>query len=282
MPDLFPLRSALYLPASNPRAIEKARTLACDAVILDLEDAVAPDAKTAARDAAVRAVRDGGWGNKTLVVRANAADTPWGADDLAALAAARPDAVLIPKVSGPEPLARARAVLGDGGPALWAMVETCRAILSLPAIADAGHGLSVLVAGTNDLALEMRCRPGPDRAPLLPALSQIVLAARAAGLVALDGVLNALDDEALLAAECEQGRALGFDGKTLIHPAQLGPANRAYTPTQDEVERARRIVQAFADPENAQAGAIRLDGRMVERLHLAEAERTLALAEASA
>lgn len=279
MPDLFPLRSALYLPASNPRAIVKARGLACDAVILDLEDAVAPDAKAAARDAAVRAVRDGGWEPRTLVVRANAADTPWGADDLAALAAARPDAVLIPKVSGPEPLAHARAVLGDGGPALWAMVETCRAILALPAIADAGHGLSVLVAGTNDLALEMRCRPGPDRAPLLPALSQIVLAARAAGLAALDGVLNALDDEAVLVAECEQGRALGFDGKTLIHPAQLGPANRAYTPTQDEVERARRIVRAFADPANARAGAIRLDGRMVERLHLTEAERTLALAQ---
>jgi len=279
MPDVFSLRSALYLPASNPRAIEKARTLPCDAVILDLEDAVAPDAKAAARDAAVAAVRAGSWDRRTLVVRANAADTPWGADDLAALAEARPDAVLLPKVSGAEPLAQARAVLGERGPALWAMVETCRAILSLSAIADAGHGLSVLVAGTNDLALEMRCRPGADRAPLLPALSQIVLAARAAGLAALDGVLNALDDAALLAAECAQGRALGFDGKTLIHPAQLGPANRAYSPTDEEVAHARRIMEAFADPGNARAGAIRLDGRMVERLHLAEAERTLSLAQ---
>jgi citrate lyase subunit beta/citryl-CoA lyase len=162
------------------------------------------------------------------------------------------------------------------------MVETCRAVLDLPAIADAGHGLAALVAGTNDLALEMRCRPGAARAPLLPALSRIVLAARAAGLAALDGVLNALDDEAALAAECAQGRDLGFDGKTLIHPAQLAAANAAFAPQPDEVARARAVADTFALLENANRGAVRLEGRMVERLHLAEAERTLALAAACA
>jgi len=278
--QVAPRRSVLFLPASNPRAIEKARALASDTVILDLEDAVAPDAKPAARDAAVAAVQGGGWGRRELVVRVNGAETAWGADDLAALRRARPDAVLLPKVSSPAPIVAARSVLGDDGPALWGMIENCRAILELPRIADAGHGLAVLVAGTNDLALDMRCRPGPDRAPLLPALSQIVIAARAAGLSALDGVLNALDDDALLTAECDQGRALGFDGKTLIHPSQIAAANCAYAPTDAEVADAHRIADAFARPEHAAAGAIRLDGRMVERLHLAEARRTLALAEA--
>jgi citrate lyase subunit beta/citryl-CoA lyase len=278
---LRPRRSALYMPASNARAIEKARTLDVDIVILDLEDAVSPDAKADARARAVAAVRDGGFGRSELIVRVNGPDTPWGADDLAALDGVPVDGVLLPKVSHPSALASARAALGQGGPALWAMIETTRAIVNLPAISDAasGHKLAGLVAGTNDLAKEVRCRPGADRAPLLPILSQIVLCARMAGLVALDGVCNALDDEAMLDAECRQGLAWGFDGKTLIHPSQIASAHRIFTPTADEIAWARQISEAFDQPENAGKGAIRVAGRMVELLHRDEALRTLAIAE---
>lgn len=283
MTPLRPRRSALYLPASNPRALEKARAIDCDVVILDLEDAVAPDQKPAAREAAVAAVRAGGWGHRELVVRANGLDTEWGAEDLTALSGAAPDAVLLPKVSDADTLHAARAALGQG-PALWAMVETCRAIVDLPAIVAAAPatGLAVLVAGTNDLAKEMRCRPGADRAPLLPVLTQIVLVARLAGLAALDGVINVLDDEAAIEAECRQGLAWGFDGKTLIHPAQVAPANRVFTPDADEVDWAGKVVAAFDLPDHAGKGAIRVEGKMVERLHLEEARRTLAIAEAAA
>lgn len=283
MTTIRPRRSALYLPASNARAIEKARTLDCDVVILDLEDAVAPDQKAAARDAAVAAVRDGGFGHRELVVRANAPDTPWGADDLAALAGSGAAAVLLPKVSAPATLVEARAALGDG-PGLWAMIETCRAIADLPAIADAAGatGLAAFVVGTNDLAKEMRCRPGVTRAPLLPILTQVVLAARMAGLIALDGVCNVLDDEAVVEAECRQGLDWGFDGKTLIHPAQIAAANRVFTPSAAEVEWAQAIEAAFAQPGNAGRGAIRVEGKMVELLHLEEARRTLAIAHAVA
>lgn len=273
-----PRRSALYLPASNPRAIEKARALPCDVVILDLEDAVAPEQKAAARTAAVDAVRAGGFGHRELVVRANALDTDWGADDLAALRDCGADALLLPKVSDVETLRAARRAVGDAV-ALWAMVETARGVVNLPAIVDgaAEVGLVTLVVGTNDLAKELRCRPGRDRAPLLPILTQIVLAARMAGLVALDGVINVLDDEDAIAVECAQGLEWGFDGKTLIHPAQIAPANRVFTPAPEEVGWAQRVVDAFALPEHADKGAMRLDGKMVERLHLAEARRTLAL-----
>lgn len=276
-----PRRSALFLPASNARAIEKARSLPCDVVILDLEDAVAPVQKAAARAAAVTAIREGGFGPRELVVRVNAPDTPWGAEDLVALAGAAVDAVLLPKLEDPATLADVRAVLG-AGPALWAMIETCEGVLRLPAIVDAAaeHGLTALVAGTNDLARELRCRIGADRAPLLPALAQIVLAARSRGLVALDGVINMLDDQAVIAAECAQGRDYGFDGKTLIHPAQIVAANAAFGPSDDEVAAARVLAAAFDGREDD--GAIRIEGRMVERLHLEEARRTLALAEAIA
>ena len=276
-----PRRSALFMPASNPRAVTKARTLPCDVVILDLEDAVAPDLKADARAAAVAAVRDGGFGGREVVIRVNALDTPWGLDDLSAAAAAGPNAILLPKLSDVATLAAARVAIGTDVPALWAMIETCRAVLDLAAIAAAAaiHGLAALVAGTNDLAKEMRCRPGPDRAPLLPALSHIVLAARAHGLVALDGVCNSVDDEALVEAECRQGLAWGFDGKTLIHPAQIAPSNRVFTPTEAEVAWAATLVAAFAEPANAGRGVIRLDGRMVELLHLEEAQRTLAIAD---
>jgi citrate lyase subunit beta/citryl-CoA lyase len=274
-------RSALYMPASNPRAIAKARSLACDVVILDLEDAVAPDEKAAARDRVVAEVGTGGFGTRELVVRINALDTPWGADDIAALRGIGVDAVLVPKISGAADLAAVRAALGTDGPPIWAMIETCGGVLELPAIARAAAGsrLTALIAGTNDLAKELRCRPGVDRMPLIPALMAIVTAARAAGLVALDGVCNALDDPTRLVAEAEQGAGLGYDGKTLIHPAQIAAANTAFGPTPDQLEWAQTVVAAFADGATADKGAIRLDGQMVERLHLAEAEAMLAQAD---
>lgn len=276
-----PRRSALYMPASNPRAIAKARALDCDVVILDLEDAVAPEKKAEARAAACAAVREGGFGRRELVVRVNALDTEWAADDLAALTEVKLDAVLLPKVSNPEALTEARERLGGSTP-VWAMIETPRAVLNLHWImgAAASAGLVVLVAGTNDLAKDLRCRPGADRAPLLPILTAMVVAARAYGLSVLDGVCNAIEDEALLEAECEQGLALGFDGKTLIHPAQIAAANRVFTPAEAEIAWARTVVAAFDLPEHRGRGAIRVEGKMVERLHLAEAERTLAIAAA--
>ncbi len=274
-----PRRSALFLPASNPRAIAKARTLPCDVVILDLEDAVAPEAKIAARAAAVAAI--GSFGTREFVIRVNGLGTPWADDDLAAVAAAHPDAVLLPKVELPAELAAARAVLGGGVP-LWAMIETPRAVLRLDGLVAEGgiNGLAALVAGTNDLASAMRCTPGPDRGPLLPVLTQIVLAARGHGLIALDGVCNALDDPVAVARECAQGAAWGFDGKSLIHPGQIDAANAAFTPLPHTVAHARAVIAAFADPAAASAGALRVDGRMVERLHLTEARRIAAIADA--
>ncbi len=272
-----PRRSALFLPASNARAIEKARTLPCDVVILDLEDAVAPAQKPAARAAAVAAVRDGGFGARELVVRVNAAETAEGAEDLAAFSDCAADAVVLPKLETAATLVAARAAVGPG-PALWAMIETCSGVLALREIVAAARdtGLAALVVGTNDLARELRCRPGADRAPLLPALAQVLLAARSAGLVALDGVINTLDDDAAIAAECRQGRDWGFDGKTLIHPAQIAAANAVFGPSDEDVAAARVLAAAFDGREDE--GAIRIDGRMVERLHLVEARRTLALA----
>ncbi|WP_183982972.1 HpcH/HpaI aldolase/citrate lyase family protein [Sphingomonas jinjuensis] len=272
-------RSALFMPASNPRAVAKARDLACDVVILDLEDAVAPEAKPDARAAAVAAMASG-FGDRERVIRINALATEWGAADLDAMRGAAVDAVLLPKVDGPDDLVAARERLGPEGPALWAMVETCAGLVALPAIAVAMRATrtTLLVAGTNDLALDLRARPGADRWPLVPALSQIVAAARAGGGEALDGVLNAIDDPDRLAAECAQGRALGFDGKTLIHPAQIAAANTAFSLQADEIAEAHAIVAAFADPAAANHGAIKVAGRMVERLHLAAAERVLALA----
>jgi citrate lyase subunit beta/citryl-CoA lyase len=264
------IRSALFMPASNARAIDKARGLDCDAVILDLEDAVAPDSKVDARAQAIAAARTGGFGDRLLVLRVNALDTEWGEADLEAARGAGFDAVLLPKVSHPDDPALARATLGDVP--LWAMIETCAAMLALPAIA-AAPGLVCLIAGTNDLAKDMRCTPGSDRLPLLPHLVAIVTAARAHQLIALDGVSNVLADTSELAAECAQGAAFGFDGKTLIHPAQIAPANRAFAPSADQVRWAEAVIAAFALPENARLGAIRVDGEMVERLHLAQAEQ---------
>ncbi|WCM25569.1 CoA ester lyase [Sphingomonas sp. QA11] len=273
-----PCRSALFMPASNARAIEKARTLDCDVVILDLEDSVAPDLKAAARDQAIVAAAAGGFGDRALFVRVNALDTPWGANDCRAVADAGFEAVVLPKVSIPADLEAARMLLGTVP--LWAMIETCAGMLDLPAIAASARatGLVGLLAGTNDLAKEMCCTPGPERTPLLGHLAMIVTAARAAGIAALDGVCNVIEDGAVLAAECAQGAAFGFDGKSLIHPAQIAAANRAYGPTAAAISWADRIIAAFALPENMGKGAIRVEGEMVELLHLEQAQRIATLA----
>lgn len=279
-----PRRSVLYVPGSNARALAKSRALDADAVIIDLEDAVAPEEKPAARAAAVAAVAAGGFGHREVVIRVNGIDTPWGADDLAAAAAAGPDGVLVPKVSGPETLRRVTASLAGapGSLRLWAMIETPLAVLRLADIAgtaaDPASRLAVLVLGTNDLAKDLRVATPPGREPLLPWLAATVAAARAQRLDALDGVFNALDDPAGLAAEAGQGRDFGFDGKTCIHPGQLAVCNRVFAPAPDELAWARRIVAAFAAPEAEGRNVLRVEGRMVERLHADGAERLLALA----
>lgn len=275
-----PRRSALSMPANNARAVAKSRTLPCDVVLIDLEDAVAPDAKIEARAAACAALREGGFGRREVIVRINALDSPWGTDDMAAVAAAGPDGIAIPKVgSAGDVLAAAHARDAAGSAPLWAMVETPAAVLNAGAIAGAGGGLAGLMVGINDLAKETLARLEPGRAAFLPWLALFVAAARTHGLAILDGVFNALDDEPGLREECEQGRALGMDGKTLIHPAQIAAANFAFAPGAAEIAAAQEIVAAFDAPEARGRGAIRLDGRMVERLHLEAARRTLAIAE---
>ena len=278
-----PRRSVLYMPASNPKAIEKARTLPCDAVILDLEDAVAPDAKESARAAAVEAVKAGGFGAREVIIRVNGLDTPWGEADLAVAAQAGPDAILVPKVSSAAEVRRYDAAIAaaPAATALWAMVETARSLFALEPIAAAAADtrLSLFVMGTNDLAKEIGWRLEPGRAAFAAALSLAVAAARAHGLSILDGVFNGLEDEAGLSEECCQGAAFGFDGKTLIHPRQIEPCNRAFSPSDAEVAHARAVISAFALPENAGKGAVRVEGRMAERLHLAQAERTVAAAQ---
>ena len=283
-PDLRPRRSVLYLPGSNARALDKARTLPCDAVVLDLEDSVAPEAKEAARDQVTAALTVGGFGRREVVVRVNALSTPWGEADLEALVRVAPDAVLVPKVADAGDLARYDQRLADA-PAptrLWTMVETCRCLFHLDAIAGlaADTRLAAFVVGGNDLAKEMRAEVGADRAPLQAALSLSVAAARAHGLAVLDAVFNALDDADGLEAECRQGRAFGFDGKTLIHPGQIDAANRVFSPSADQLAWAQGVVDAFADPANAGRGVLRVNGQMAELLHLAQAQRVLAVMQA--
>lgn len=284
-----PRRSVLYMPGSNARALEKAPTLPADALILDLEDAVAPDAKDVARRQVAEAVAARGFGPREVVVRINALATRWGEEDLAAAAAAGPDAVLVPKVEDAEgvfEIGRRLARLGaPATTAIWVMIETPRAVLDPLSIAaareeEAGRRLACFVMGTNDLAKETRARLVPGRAPMLGWLANSVAAARALGLDVVDGVYNGLDDAAGFEAECVQGRDLGMDGKTLIHPSQIEPANRAFAPSEAEVAQARTLVAAFDAPENASKGALAIDGRMVERLHAEIARRTVALAEA--
>jgi citrate lyase subunit beta/citryl-CoA lyase len=272
-----PRRSSLYLPASNPKALAKARTLPADVVVLDLEDAVAPEAKSDARQAAVAAVREGGFGGRELAIRVNGLDTPWGADDLAAAAEAGPDAILVPKVSKPADIVEYDGRLAKAPPAtaLWAMIETCAAVPRLDAIAAcaAETRLSLFVMGTNDLAKEMRARLTPDRAAFVPVLVQAVIAARAHGLTILDGVCNEFRNLDAFRAECEQGQILGFDGKALIHPDQVPICNEMFSPSAEELAWAEAVISAFALPENAGKGAIRVEGKMAELLHLDQARR---------
>lgn len=267
------VRSVLYLPASNARAVEKARGLDCDVAILDLEDAVAPEAKGEARAAAVAAVKAGGFGPR-LGVRINALDTDWGEDDLDALAEAGVGLIVAPKVETVETVhaisARAR------GAALWAMIETPRGLIALHDIAAAGGRLDGLMLGVNDLAKALGTGAAPDREPFKPWLAALVVAARAHGLLAIDGVFNRIEDADGLAAEAAQGRLYGFDGKSLIHPSQIAAANAAFSPSEAEVAEARAVVEAFAAPEGGGRGAIRVGGAMVERLHLDQAEALLA------
>ena len=277
-----PRRSVLYMPGANERALEKARTLDADALILDLEDAVAPDAKVEARSRVAAAVKAGGYGRRELVVRINGFDTPWGADDMRAAAAAAPDAILIPKVKRGADVTRAVKLMAGAPPRtrLWVMMETPLAMLKAEEIAGSEARLSCLVLGTNDLVKETRARSSGQRFALVPMLSLCVLAARAYGLDVIDGVYNNFRDEAGFRAECEQGRSLGMDGKTLIHPGQIAVCNGVFSPSLEEVAWSKKIIAAFALPENAARGVITLDGKMVERLHLAMAIRVVAIAEA--
>jgi citrate lyase subunit beta/citryl-CoA lyase len=276
------------MPGSNARALEKAKILPVDAMILDLEDSVAPDAKAAARDQVVSAVKAGGFGSREVVIRINGTDTPWHADDLSAAAHAAPDAILVPKVASPgtlELIGRRMLDMGtDHRTRVWAMIETPLAVFNILAIAaeakDSESRLSVFVMGTNDLAKETRARLVPGRAPMLAWLSTCVAAARHYGVDILDGVYNDIGNAEGFVAECRQGVELGFDGKTLIHPSQIEPCNAAFSPSADEVAQARKIIAAFGLPENKTKGVVALDGRMVERLHAEMARRTVAIADA--
>ncbi len=274
------LRSALYMPSSNARALEKARTIPADAIIFDLEDAVAPDAKESAREQACAAAASGDYPGRVLTIRCNGLDTPWGEADLRAAGAAGPDAVVVPKVSGVEHLARVAALL-PSGTAIWAMVETPTAVFDVRAIAAFAQ-VTALVLGTNDLAKELRATLAPGRAALVPHLARALLGAREAGIAVLDGVWNDVKDLDGFEAECRQGAELGFDGKTLIHPGQVEVANRVWAPSGAEVESARQVVEAFEAAERDGRGVVVVDGRMVENLHRDNALRTLATADAIA
>ena len=285
-----PRRSVLYMPGSNTRAIEKARTLAVDAIILDLEDSIAPEGKAAARKQVSDAVTAGGFGPRELIVRINGLDTTWWLEDLDAAAKAKPDAVLIPKVSSPSQLEdvaeRLVDISADHRIRIWAMMETPLAMLNAREIAAAADDvetrLAAFVMGTNDLAKETRAKITSGRAAMLSWLMNCVAAARAYGLDILDGVFNDLADAEGFARECAQGRDMGFDGKTLIHPNQVAACNAAFSPSEEEVAQARKVIAAFELPENRDRGVVALDGRMVERLHADMARRTVAIAQAIA
>ena len=285
--EFKPRRSVLYMPSSNERALEKAKTIPCDGLILDLEDAVAPDAKPAAREAACAAAASGEYGDREVTIRVNGADTEWHADDLAAACAAGPAAIVVPKVSSAAAVhAVVEAMERHGAPdhtTLWAMVETPVAMLHAEEIAAASERLSVLVMGTNDLVKELYAEHVPGRAPILPSLHTALLAGRAAGIAVVDGVYNDVKDTDGFLAECEQGRQMGFDGKTLIHPGQVEGANRAFAPSEQAVEDARGLIAAWEDGRTGSgggAGVVTFNGRMVENLHVESARRTLAIDEA--
>jgi citrate lyase subunit beta/citryl-CoA lyase len=277
------LRSVLYMPAANERALTKAREIPADGLILDLEDAVAPAAKAQARERACTAALSGQYGERAVAIRVNAIATKWHREDVHAAAQAGPDAIVVPKVGSAADVHGVEGLLDDAGAPgrtrIWAMLETPVAILRAAEIAAASERLTVLVMGTNDLAAELFVQSAPDRGPLLGALTACVVAARATGRTILDGVYNDVRDLDGLAAECRQGRAYGFDGKTLIHPSQVQPCNEAFSPTADEVTHARRVIEAFEQAERAGAGVATVDGRMIENLHVVTARRVLALAD---
>lgn len=282
-----PLRSVLYMPASNPRVLEKAKTLPADAVVFDLEDAVAPDNKVEAREQACAATQAGGYGRRQVVIRTNGMDTPWGRDDLIAALRAGPDAVLVPKISSGDEVVSISQAMTEAGAKdikLWVMMETPLAMLDAGAIAAAsaqpGSRLACFVMGTNDLAKDTRARLTPGRGAMVAWLSTCVAAARAYGLSILDGVYNDFGDDDGLAAECRQGLELGMDGKTLIHPRQIAICNDIFSPSAEEVDWARRIVAQFDRPENASVNVLSIEGKMVERLHADMARRVIALADA--
>lgn len=281
-----PRRSVLYMPGANARALEKAKTIPADCLILDLEDSVAPDEKEAARERVATAVAAGGYGKRELVIRINGLFTPWGAKDMEMAVAATPDAILVPKINSVTDLVGAAGfftnMTGVIKTRIWAMIETPLSIFNIRDIAATheANGLACLVLGTNDLLKEMHASAENARLALVPSLTMAVLAARAYGLDVIDGVYNDIKDEAGFRAECEQGRALGMDGKTLIHPDQVVPCNAVFSPAETEIMWAQKVIAAFNLPENANKGVIRLEGRMVERLHLGMAERVVAIAGA--
>ena len=280
--DFRPRRSVLYMPSSNERALEKAKSIPCDGLILDLEDAVAPDAKPAAREAACAAAAGGEYGRRELTIRVNGIGTEWHEDDLAAASKAGPDAVVVPKVSSADEVKQLVAAMEKAGAPdhtrLWAMIETPVAILDALSIATADERLAVLVMGTNDLVKELYAEHVPGRGPILPSLHTALLAARAAGIAIVDGVYNDVKNVDGFLAECEQGRQLGFDGKTLIHPGQVAGANEAFAPSEQAVEDARGLIEAWE--EGAGSGVVTYNGRMVENLHVESARRTLGIHEA--
>ncbi|ANH37418.1 (3S)-malyl-CoA thioesterase [Nocardioides dokdonensis FR1436] len=282
MSDVTPLRSVLYMPSSNERALEKAKSIPCDGLILDLEDAVAPDAKPAARSSAAAAVASGEYGRRTVTIRVNGIGTEWHDDDLVAAAQAGPAGVVVPKVNSAEEVRTLVAALEKAGAPdhtrLWAMVETPEAIFNVREIAAASDRLAVLVMGTNDLVKELYAEHVPGRAPLLTSLSLSLLAARAAGVQILDGVYNDVKDAEGFLAECAQGRQMGFDGKTLIHPGQVAPTNEQFAPSPEAVEDAQGLIRAWEDGQGS--GVVTYKNKMVENLHVESARRTLSIHEA--
>jgi citrate lyase subunit beta / citryl-CoA lyase len=279
-----PRRSVLYMPGANERALEKAKGIPADSLIFDLEDAVAPDAKAEARQRVCAAAASGGYGLREVVIRANGLDTEWGAEDLRAAAGSGADAVLVPKIGSAGDIAEVeRQLEAAGAPAsmrIWAMLETPAGILDAREVAAASERLVVLVMGTNDIAKELHAEQVPGRAPMQHALQSCLLAARRAGKVILDGVYNDIKDPEGFEAECVQGRQMGFDGKTLIHPSQVEPCNAVFAPDADEVEHARRVIVAFEEAEAAGKGVVTVDGRMIENLHVENARRALAIDDA--